>query len=108
MALVLLQTLPAVAGLILVFFVYSITRLIDVCDDATVSKRERDSYAFLARASAFAITVNVAATFVVWGWLRGWWEGFSVVTALFMASMIVVVLLTILALARAGALGPSD
>jgi hypothetical protein len=105
MALVLLQVLPAVAGLLLVFFVYAISRLIDVRDDAAASDRERDSYTFLARASAVAITVNVIATFVVWGWLRGWWEGFSVVTGLFMASMLVVVLLTVLALARAGALG---
>lgn len=104
MALVLLQVLPAVAGLLLVFFVYAITRVIEVRDDAS-AQRERDSYVFLARASAVAITVNVLATFVVWGWLRGWWEGFSIVTALFMASMIVVVLLTVLALARAGAIG---
>jgi len=52
-----------------------------------------------------AIAINVFATFVVWGWLRGWWEGFGVVTALFMISLGAVVVLTILALARAGAIG---
>lgn len=107
MALVLLQTIPAVAGLLLVFFVYSVTRLIDARDDERVSKRERDSYEFLARASAVAIAINVFATFVVWGWLRGWWEGFGVVTALFMISLGAVVVLTVLALVRAGAIGKS-
>ena len=104
MALVLLQTIPAVAGLLLVFFVYAVTRLID---DERVTKRELDSYQFLARASAVAIAINVFATFVVWGWLRGWWEGFGVVTALFMVSLGAVVVLTVLALARAGAIGKS-
>ena len=91
--------------MLLVFLVYAVSRLIELQNDERSNDRERASYAFVARASAVAVLINVIATFVVRGWLRHWWDGFAIVTALFVASMAAVGALTIVALWRAGAIG---
>ena len=104
-AFAILQVAPALAGLVLVFLVFAVTRLIELRERDRPPQREVLAYRELTLLSATAIVLSLSATLASFGWLRDWWGEFEIVAGLFVASIVAVAVLTGEALRRAGLFG---